>query len=116
MIVPPPVPRYVDVVEEPPPAAEAEAPPPGTLLAALGAYPTRRAAEEALLVVQLSSRPDALPAHVRPERAAGRVRFRVVAGPLDPAAANRLCGRLRAAGEPCAVSEVDPAPPDAPPG
>ncbi len=117
MIIPPPLPRYLDIVEEPPPAVAADAPafPPGALIAQLGAYGTRARAEEVLLVVQLASRPESLPINVRAVGGgAGGARFRVVAGPLTPAAADRLCARLHAAGEPCRVQQLGSPPPDAP--
>lgn len=109
MIAPPQPPPYVDVVEEPPPVVTPP-PPPATLSAQLGSYQTRAKAEEVLLTVQIGARPDPLPVRVRPVQLAGRTWYRVIAGPLDAAGADKLCYRLRAARQPCLVRETDPDP------
>lgn len=109
MMLPPPLPRYVDIIEAPPPV-EAPPPAPATLSAQLGSYSTLAKAEDALRTVQLRTYSDPPPVRVRAVRIGGRQWFRVIAGPLDPAGADRLCDRLRVEGEPCWVRETDPTP------
>ena len=101
-------PIYLDIHEGAPADAAPRAAPNAGWQAwgQLGAWRTRRKAEEVLRAARAASPADPpLPIRVFPVRARGGVWWRVVAGPYPPQTGHALCIRLAARGYDCVAHE-----------
>lgn len=102
----PPPPRYLDVAVDAP-SPTAAAPGAGRGWTQLGAYRTRRKAEEVLRAWR-AGEASPPPLRVRAVRLRSATWFRIVAGPLGREEARRLCLRAPVYGGGCWTREAQP--------